>query len=182
MSTVTTQTSKNKTTTRHTARSVKEGIGYGLIAGVIFALMEVIASTIMGNPAITPFRLFASVLVGSEALTEMEAGNALLLGSVVHLVLSAAFGLVYGLIGASLTRRAQVWFGAQAGLGIAFGLALWLINFQLIARAAYPWFLETPQLMQALIHALFYGLPLGLMYAASERRAPASQTAAYAAS
>jgi len=51
-----------------TRRGVKEGIGFGIIAGIIFAVMEVIGATLMGDHPLMPFRMFASVGLGQAAL------------------------------------------------------------------------------------------------------------------
>lgn len=153
-----------------TRRGIREGIGFGLIAGIIFAAMEVAGAALMGNPPLMPLRMFASVVLGQAALETVSTGTALLVGSVVHLVLSALFGVVYGLVNSRLSAETRTGWARQAGIGLLFGVLIWLVNFQVIARAFYPWFLTTPQFLQMLMHAVFFGLPLGLMYAAAERR------------
>lgn len=162
-----------------TRRSPGEGITAGLIAGVIFAIMEMVAAAMMGDPALMPVRMFASVVLGKGAM-EGPLGTALVVGTIAHLVLSAAFGIPYGLFSGRMSDPTRTSFGRQAGLGILFGLAVWFVNFQIIARVLYPWFLEAPQFLQAMMHALFFGLPLALIYAASERRVhapvPATRT------
>ena len=84
--------------------------------------------------------------------------------------LSAAFGLIYCLITARTSETTKRSWGTQAGIGALYGMALWLVNFQIVARIAYPWFLDAPQTAQAMLHALFFGLPLGLAYAGAGRR------------
>jgi uncharacterized membrane protein YagU involved in acid resistance len=161
-------------------RSVGEGITAGLIAGVIFAVVEIVGAAMMGNPALMPVRMFASVVLGQGAM-EGPLGVPLVVGTIAHLALSAVFGVIYGLLSARASEATKTSFGRQAGLGILFGLAVWLVNFHIIARVLYPWFLGTPQFLQAMMHGLFFGLPLALVYAASERRvhahAPAARTA-----
>lgn len=160
-------------------RSVGEGVAAGLIAGVIFAMLEIVGAVMMGNPALMPIRMFASVVLGMSAM-QGPLGTALIVGTIAHLVLSAVFGVIYGLFNARVSETSKTSFGRQAGIGILFGLAVWLVNFQIIARVLYPWFLGTPQFLQAMMHGLFFGLPLALIYAASERRvhahAPAART------
>ncbi len=160
-------------------RSVGAGITAGLIAGAIFAMMEIVGAAMMGNPALMPVRMFASVVLGQSAM-EGPLGTALVVGTIAHLVLSAVFGVVYGLFSARLSEATKTSFGRQAGIGVLFGLVVWLVNFQIIARVLYPWFLGAPQFLQAMMHGLFFGLPLALIYAASERRihahAPAART------
>lgn len=161
-----------------TKRGVKEGIGFGILAGLLFAGMEVVGALVMGNPPLMPFRMFASVLLGQEALEMIAGSTAFVIGSAVHISLSGLFGLVYGLFASRTSAQTQTGWGRQAGAGLLFGLALWFINFQIIARILYPWFLATPQFLQAMMHALFFGLPLGLMYAGAERRVHHVQRAA----
>lgn len=161
-------------------RSIGEGITAGLIAGIIFAMMEIAGAAMMGNPPLMPVRMFASVVLGQGAM-QGPLGVPLVVGTIAHLVLSAGFGIVYGLLAARTSEATKTSFGRQAGLGILFGLVVWLVNFHIIARVLYPWFLGAPQFLQAMMHGLFFGLPLALIYAASERRvhahAPAARTA-----
>lgn len=152
-------------------RGALEGIGFGLIAGVIMAVAFVVAEAAMGNPPLTPFRLIASLAYGEAALTTRSIGDCLVMGSVIHFSLSALFGLIYGLICSALSADLQTSWAKQAAIGVGYGAVLWLMNFQLIARWRFPWLLDRPQFMILLVHALAFGLPLALMYVASERRA-----------
>jgi hypothetical protein len=162
-----------------TRRSLSEGIGAGIIAGVIFAMVEILGAAMMGNPALMPVRMFASVVLGKAAM-QGPLGAALVVGTIAHLALSAVSGIVYGLVSSRFSEATRTSFGRQAGIGVLFGLAVWFVNFQVIARFLYPWFLGSPQFMQALMHGLFFGLPLALIFAASEHRihapAPATRT------
>ncbi|RJP74660.1 MAG: hypothetical protein C4524_12635 [Candidatus Zixiibacteriota bacterium] len=151
-------------------RTLSRGAWYGLLAGIIFMIMEMVGAAIMGMPVFMPLRMFASVLLGQTALTGMSLGTAVFLGLIIHLLLSAVFGFIYGLINIGLPPAHRASMGSQAVIGFGYGLLLWFINFQIIARMIYPWFLETPQFMQAMMHALFYGLPLGLMFAGTMQR------------
>lgn len=146
------------------------GAGFGLVAGAVFAMMEVLGAIIMGNPALMPLRMFASTLLGQDALTASALGMVMVVGLLAHFALSAIFGMIYSAIESSMSPEGRTSWGRQAVVGLLFGLGLWLVNFQIIARIFYPWFLGTPQFLQAMMHALFFGLPLGLMFAALERR------------
>lgn len=152
-------------------RGLKEGIGVGVAAGIVFALAEVVVSAIQGVPALTPFRMFASIVLGGEALTATSLGVAFVVGALVHLAISAFYGLIYGAMASSLSVDKRESYGTEAFLGAGYGLAVWFVNFQIIARIGYPWFLDTSQLLQAILHAAFYGAPLAIFYAGAERRA-----------
>lgn len=157
--------------TQTTRRGAKEGLGFGLIAGVIFGVMEMVGAALMGDPFVMPLRMFASVVLGQAALTATPLGTVVVVGALAHLVLSGVFGLIFAVIVSRLSSETRASFGAQAAIGLLFGAALWLVNFQIIARALYPWFLQAPQFLQMLMHAMFFGLPLALLYASAERRA-----------
>ena len=148
--------------------SAWNGLGFGLVAGVVFALAECVASLVGGQGVLTPVRFSASVLLGARALLELPLGLTVVAGLAVHLGLSAFFGLAYSDARLSPELRARV--SHQTAVGMLFTLGLWVVTFQLVARAYFPWFLGTPQFFQLLMHALFYGVPLGLLFAVAERR------------
>ena len=142
----------------------------GLVAGVLFAVVQIVGAAEMGAPSTFPFRLFASVLLGVSAFDSNALSGAVVVATLLHLFLSAFYGMVYGALNARVPAGARVSWAREAGLGTAVGLVLWLVNFQIVARLFYPWFLSSPQLYQAAAHALAFGLPLGLLYASAERR------------
>jgi len=155
--------------TRTYRRSLREGALFGVLAGIIFAFVEVLIASAHGY-AFAPFRLFASMVLGQQALDTTSLPVAIVVGSAVHLVLSAWYGLVYGWFNALFSREVQTGFGSQAWLGLLFGVALWFINFQVLGRLLYPWAQDSTQFTQMLTHSVAFGLPLGLMYAGAERR------------
>ncbi|KFE68594.1 hypothetical protein [Hyalangium minutum] len=147
------------------------GLGFGLVAGAVFAVAECLASLVGGQGLMAPVRYAASVLLGVRALTEGPLGLMLAAGLAVHFGLSALFGLAYALIDARLSPELRPKVSHQTAVGMLFALGVWGVTFQFVARGYYPWFLEnTPQFFQLLLHALFFGAPLGLLFAAAERR------------
>jgi hypothetical protein len=150
-------------------RGIKEGISFGIVAGIVFAVVQMLAAGAFGEVGLMPLRLFASVVLGERAVTTTEVGMTVFLGILVHFVLSAAFGAVYGLIEERMREGYRRNLATQAAFGMVFGVVLWLVNYQIIARILYPWFLMTPQGIQMMIHALAFGLPLGLLFGAWER-------------
>ncbi|MBL9021249.1 MAG: hypothetical protein JNL21_03570 [Myxococcales bacterium] len=155
-------------------RRGKEGAAAGLVAGVLFAIAQVLLAAVAGRPPTFVFRLVASVLLGRAAFDTTTLSGAIVVGTVVHLALSAFYGFVYGSLTAGLSDATQISSSRQAALGLGFGALVWLLNLEGIARLAYPWFLGTPQLVELALHAAFFGLPLGLLYASAERRVPAA--------
>ncbi len=150
--------------------SAWNGLGFGLVAGVVFAIAECVASLVGGQGVLTPVRFAASVLLGAQALAGAPLGLTVAAGLAVHLGLSAFFGLAYSLIDARLSPELRPKVSHQTAVGMLFTIGVWLVTFQFVARGYYPWFLGTSQFFQLLMHALFYGVPLGLLFAVAERR------------
>lgn len=150
-------------------RVATEGLGFGLIAGVIFEMMEMFGSAVTSGSPLEPLRMSASIVLGRDAL-DSHLGTTYLLGFVVHLLLSALFGLIYLEIDAGLPTDAHERYGVQLGLGVVYRMLLWLINVELVAQTLFPWFLTPPPVVQLLLYALFFGAPLGVMFAGTERR------------
>jgi hypothetical protein len=145
-----------------TRKVALDGVGYGMVAGMIFALVEMAVAG-RSAEALLPLRMSASVLLGESALG-LSVGASTLIGLGVHLGLSALFGLIYGLLDGHRPQEPERSWMRQAAFGTAYGLALWLFDFQVVGRLTHPWFLDAPQLGQAVLHAFFFGMPLALMY------------------
>lgn len=150
---------------------IRSGITKGLGAGAVFAIVQMLLSLVAGESLLAPWRMAASVVLGAEGLTTVGVG-AFVIGFLIHFMLAAIFGLVYGLIMNKADNRTRVSLGREAAIGVVFGLALWALNFHVIARLLYPWFLATPQFAQALLHALAFGLPLALLDRGIRKNAP----------
>jgi hypothetical protein len=150
---------------RITRTSLEESAGFGVIAGLILLGMEIASSVAAGLPPITPLRFASSIVLGSVGL-EVPFKMALAVGVPVHLGLSFVFGVLHSVLSALHLHPGEPSAGNDALLGFGFGLALWFVNFELIGQAFYPWFLAPPALLQAFLHAVFFGLPLGRMQTA----------------
>lgn len=148
----------------------REGAGLGALAGILMAVAGVLAAVAAGQSPLYPLRLSASVLVGYAAFAELAPATAGLIGIVVHLVLAAGFGSVYAGLLARAAPETRESHGAQVAFGFLFGSGLWLFDQLLLASVLYPWLLDVPAQLGWLMHAVCYGLPLGLMAASLERQ------------
>jgi hypothetical protein len=157
--------------TLHTVRSAREGAWLGAVAGMMFAIVQLLVAVVAwGQPAIVPLRAWSSVLAGRAAFGPHQAGAAALIGLPLHLLLATGFGFLYGLFNGGATAATRRAWARQAAQGALYGLVLWLVNFQIVGRVALPWMLDLPQRTELMMHMLCYGVPLGLMYAATTRR------------
>lgn len=145
-------------------------VATGVAAGLIFAVFEVAAAAALGGleAATMPLRMIGAIVLGAEALDpSYSLVVAALTGVVVHMVLSVIFVGVFAFLVTPLLSSGGMAgsTGSLALAGVAFGTALWLANFYLIAPAAgWAWFPEqTDPIVQFLAHAMFFGAPAGWM-------------------
>jgi uncharacterized membrane protein YagU involved in acid resistance len=132
------------------------------------ALFTMLASaTYLQAGFFTPLYAIASPLIGRQALViSMTHGifyfapGPALLGLLVHLLWSAFWGMIFGLIarGLHLTEGLAVISGLVYGL-----LVMLLMSFIVVPIVGAPDLLRLVGTFSFVIaHALFYGLPLGL--------------------
>ncbi|MFP2908383.1 hypothetical protein ACLESD_25685 [Pyxidicoccus sp. 3LFB2] len=156
---------------RYTPWSATNGLLFGVAAGLVLALAETVLAVATGDNPMRPVRMAASLVLGPSALTpEVPAATALLLGLGVHVALSAVWGLLYSFLDAMLPPDGRGRWEFQSAVGMLFGIFIWLVSFQFVARGYAPGFLEVPQFTQIVLHALFLGLPLAMLFTAAERK------------
>jgi hypothetical protein len=141
-----------------------------LVAGAVMLVLAVLGAVLAGESAALPFRMAASLLLHDAEYRHMPVWVALPLGSAIHFGVSLIYGFAFGLLMTGETRRQRFSRPVQALLGMAVALVAYGIDIQVIARFWYPWMLEPPQLGVALLHALGFGLPLGLLAPLAARR------------
>lgn len=107
----------------------------GLAGGVLFALANMWYADAHRKPPVAPF-LAISTIFHHTKMPVMSQPD-VIAGLVLHLGLSLLFGMVFaiGVVVLRLTQRPLMLLGA----GLVYGLALYLVNFQIIAlRGARP--------------------------------------------
>ena len=144
---------------------IKHGLIGGIVAGIAFAMFEMImAALMMGAAAFwMPLRMIGGMILGQQALDpSYPLATAAVVGLITHMVLSMIFGAVFGAI-VSAVPALRSTTGALLGAASIYGLALWLINFYLIAPAVgWVWFpTGTNPVVQFLAHTFFFGTVLG---------------------
>ena len=146
----------------------RAGLWAGLIAGLIDEGLLILLMLAQGASPWLASRATAAVLLGPGVLDGPERGGLILAAAlIVHFALS----LVYGLLIAGLIRQRSAREGIA--IGIAFGLAVWVFNYFVVAPFAFPWFVPMrASPMTPALHAVF-GLAAAGAYLAlrtSERR------------
>jgi hypothetical protein len=132
-----------------------DGLLAGAAAGIVMTVYLVVMGLLAGEgPAVVLARFDPS---GPSAASP-------LLGAVLHLAVSAVYGLLFGLIYRLIGRGHLAGRAAGALMGLVYGLALLLVAQGLTAVYAGAALREIPALHFALAH-LIYGLVLGWLVA-----------------
>lgn len=150
--------------------AVEAGVTFGFAAGLILALSAMAGANALGLGAAQPLRWTASVIIGEGALYENLPGFALFVFAFsAHAALTALHGIVFCVAIRAWRRGRELSVLTMTLLGTLFGVWTWLFDLQVLGRTAFPWFLEASQWRLVLLHALCFGLPLGLFFGLSER-------------
>jgi len=114
------------------------GARAGLLAGVALGAVEIAASTILSDDSSLPFDFAAALIVGPEALLPaFPVAASLALGTILHVLLSIVFGVAF-LGGLALTFQLSARPSLMILYGMAFGVAVWEINFLAVLPVIAP--------------------------------------------
>ena len=147
----------------HTVTDWKAGVWAGLIAGLVFLMLEMgLVWMIQGQSPWGPPHMMAAMVLGKDVLPPMGIWapfdlKIIMTAMMIHLPVSIA----YGLIGAWLVHRFD-WAGGLM-IGAVLGLAVYIVNFYVVAPAAFPWFEMGRNWIGAFSHVMF-GAILGGAY------------------
>jgi len=140
----------------------------GIIGGVLMALFTMVATaTYLHMGFFTPMYAIAAPLIGRQPLLTSLQGDTfylalgpVLLGLAVHLLWSAFWGIVFGL----LARWLHLTGGVAIFCGLVYGVLVMLVmSFIVVPIVGAPNLLDMVGLFSFILsNALFYGLPLGL--------------------
>lgn len=138
----------------------KYAVRAGLIAGIIFLIMEMLLVPLFldGSPWEPPRMIAALVLNPTQVLpppADFEIG---VIGTavIVHLALSVLYALPFALIAVRISSDT-----ALILIGAFYGLLLYVLNFYLLTYA-FPWFEEARNWVTILSH-LTFGVVLAVL-------------------
>jgi hypothetical protein len=112
------------------------GLLSGFLAGIAFMALNCWFAVTAGNDALAPFRTVATIVQGPP-----PESAAVWLGMVVHSLLAAVLGLLFTALLVPIRRRSAGWL---IWAGLIFGAAVYIVDFQVLARAV-PRFSAFPQ-------------------------------------
>ncbi|MGH2461505.1 MAG: hypothetical protein ACRDIY_21830 [Chloroflexota bacterium] len=139
------------------SRLMKEALE-GMLAGMAMAMLAMGAMLIRGQSPWRPVKLMAATLGGPGA-AEGGAGT-ILLGGMIHLMMSALFGLLFRPVLTLLGWRGTPPLPVA---GLLYALGLFAVNESVTLPAVDPTMARRmPRLLFALSH-LAYGMTLGVL-------------------
>lgn len=147
----------------NTSTDWRAAVWAGLIAGLVFVMLEMgLVWMVQGESPWAPPHMIAAIALGKDILPAPGTwapfdATVLITAMVIHLLLSAALGV----LGAPVLRGASI--ARALVLGAVFGLAIYAVNFYLIAPFAFPWFVMARNWISAFSHIMF-GVVFGLAY------------------
>jgi uncharacterized membrane protein YagU involved in acid resistance len=130
----------------------------GVTAGFVFLLANMGYATTQGKPSVAPFMDISTIFHGTDKPASMTPTvDMLATGAVVHFSLSIAFGVVFALLIGAFAPLLRNWL-ILAAAGVAYGLALYVVNFQILGNTIFEWFTNPQgpnQGFEIFIHGVF---------------------------
>lgn len=144
---------------------VVAGMLIGILGSVTSFLCNVLGSLVLKQDPLLFLRVYGTVFLGEKALVTDDL-NFFMLVAVVHFSVGAAAGAVFHVL---VNFYAPDRAGLQVGLGLLYGLLMWIVNFYVVIAwlqrdvfgQAYVLHLM-PAWVAAVTH-MVYGLTLGLL-------------------
>jgi hypothetical protein len=136
---------------------LREGVGAGLIGGIVVAVWALLMSPILGTHPLHETRLAAASLLGDAALRSGNAPLALLVGGTCHLAVSIAWGMVFAFVCHRLPPIATLAAGA------VFGVGVWLAMHRgLLPMLGLEWIIAGFSTARAITEHVVYGMGVAL--------------------
>lgn len=149
--------SKSVLSTGSLGRTLGVGIIAGVGAGISFALFMMVMDAILGDGFLDWLGQSAAIALGSSALTARSQVSVLVVGLIVHVSLAALYGAIFAVAARYIAFLRRDLIIATT----VFGLGIWVLNFYLFSPWLFPWFDDSPDMLQFIAHTVFYGMPLG---------------------
>ena len=122
----------------------------GIVAGMAFLLAEMWFAVSQGKPGTSPLYAISTIF---------HASSAPVLGLTIHIVLSLGFGMGFAVLLVPWLRNLL----ALVLGGLGYGLALWVLDIQILGRTVFPIFAPkgpSDLIFGLLAHVLIFGLLL----------------------
>jgi len=143
-------------------RLLRGAVG-GVLAGLVFAGVTMWFADSTGGKPDMPLRMISTIVKGDTAMAAGSTSPAL--GAVVHVVLSALFGMVFALAVPRFRTN-----GTVALAGTVYGLLLYLVNFLVLSPLVFSIFRNANQPFEVFAHMVFGTLLSFAFFGSGARR------------
>jgi hypothetical protein len=151
----------------HRTPDWRAAVSAGVIAGVVFLLLESLLTLAIGASPWTMLKMTAAITMGPGVLQSAPYQFGVLLAALmVHFFIAIVFVLALSLVIAPFQLDSS-WAMATFA-GALFGLVAYLFNFY-IMTAFFPWFAEMRNMVTVVTHILA-GIAAADMYMRLERK------------
>lgn len=140
-------------------RTLGVGVLAGVGAGISFALFVMVMDAILGNGFSDWLRQSAAIAMGRSGVSASSPLSVVIVGLIVHVLLAALYGAIFAVAARYIKFLRRDLLIATT----VFGLGIWILNFYVFSPWLFPWFDDSPDLVQFIAHTVFYGMPLGLI-------------------
>lgn len=131
--------------------NVKQSIYAGIIAGLIFMMLEMIMVPLfLGGSPWGPPRMIAAILMGQDVLPPPATFNFGLL--MVAMMLHLALSIIYALIIDYISKNVK--FILALLIGAIIGYTIYLVNFY-VFTGLFPWFADARNWVSGFSHISF---------------------------
>jgi uncharacterized membrane protein YagU involved in acid resistance len=144
-------------------RRLLRGAVGGVAAGLVFAAVTMWFAHSTGGKAEMPLRMISTIVKGDQAMAAGTTSPAL--GAVVHLALSALFGMVFALAVPRFRTN-----GTVALAGTIYGLLLYVVNFLVLTPLVFTTFRMANQPFEVVAHLVFGTLLSFAFFGSGARR------------
>src|SRR6266705_474334 len=134
--------------TERLAGRLVRGVVGGVLSGLVFAAVTIWFTSSTGGKSDMPLRMISTIVLGDDAM--MKGTTSPGVGWLVHLVLSAGFGVVFALLVPWLRSNAVI-----AVAGTAYGALLFVLNFLILDQLFFTTFKAANKPFELLAHLVF---------------------------
>ena len=126
-----------------------DGLLYGVVAGIVMAIYLIVMGVLTGTG-----------LVATLSAFDLGQGTSPMRGVLIHLAVSAIYGMAFSLIYRLIGRRRSIGRGGSVIIGLVYGLLMWLIAQIAFAAGVNVALSSLSTVHFAVAHAV-YGATLG---------------------
>lgn len=148
-------------------QAVKGGAVAGLAGGLLMILFAVMNALAMPGDTWAAFKTPSYPFFGEQALSQQFAAGPVILGILLHLLVAAAWGVLFGLLAYGLST------GATLAAGATFGVVVWLVMFQVVMPIiGLGGMARTAPVSTNLVEHVAFGLTVGFVFLPWQSKVP----------